>query len=253
MKIYLFRLIFLIQIMLLVNPLFAETDQWKTCFQTHCISFRLQSNWYLTNRRSNGQTTKFDHFRTNSLKEESGREIIPAIVILIKESENKQILDPILFHIESKKFTMITNIREYYNLQKLPEVKDHDVYKFIGMVGTFKDKEDTIVQHYITSTEGEFGITILITCFESVYPQIQKDVKLFLETLSYEKRNVPWKFVSLHDQVKKSKDLETSAQSRLKTKQINEITLALEELGDSCELGSLSSCELFSNLMNVGR
>ncbi|TGL08373.1 hypothetical protein EHQ43_04825 [Leptospira bouyouniensis] len=253
MIVNLIRLFFLSQIILLVNPLFAETDKWKTCFQTHCITFRLPSNWYLTNRRSNGHSTKFDHFRTNSLKEESGREIIPAIVILFKESENKQIIDPILFHLESKKFTLITNIRDYYNLQKLSVVTDNDVYKFIGMVGTFKDKEDTIVQHYITSTEGEFGFTILITCFESVIPQIQKDIKLFLESLSYEKRNSPWKFVSLDDQIRKSKELETTAQSRLKTKQINEITLALEELGDSCDLGSISSCELFSNLMNVGR
>ncbi|XDD42440.1 hypothetical protein AB3N58_14240 [Leptospira sp. WS60.C2] len=236
-----------------VFPLVAESENWKTCFHSHCISFRLSSNWYLTNRRSNGITTKLDHFRTKPIKEESGREIIPALVIVFKESEPKQMLDPLLFHIESKKYTLISNIREYYQIQKLSESKEKDVYKFLGMVGTFKDKEDSIVQHYITATEGEFGFTILVTCFESVYPQIQKDIDLFLASLVYEKRKTPRIFVSVNDQYKKAKEIEKSAQARLQTKQVEEISIALDELNDACELGSPSACELFTNLMNIGQ
>ncbi|XDD46124.1 hypothetical protein AB3N60_15630 [Leptospira sp. WS39.C2] len=238
---------------IIISPLKAETEKWKTCLGSHCILFQLPPNWYLTNRRSNGQTTKLDHFRTNGLVEESGREIIPALVILFKSSDNKQYLDPILHHLESKKYTMITNIREYYNLQKLNDTKEKEVYKFIGMVGTFKDKEDTIIQHYITSTDEDFGFIIIITCYESVYPMIQKDVKMFLDSLVYEKRNSQWKFANINDQLKKAKELEGIANLRLKTKQVDEITKALGELNDACELGSTTACELFTSLMNVGR
>lgn len=238
---------------LFLTPLVAEEETWKTCLQTHCLKFHLPSAWYLTNRRSNGQTTKMDHFRTNALKDESGREIIPALVILFKESDAKQTLNPILFHVESKKYILVTNIREYYNLQKLNSEPGQEVFQFLGMVGSFQDKDDTVIQHYITTTYESFGITVIVTCLESVYPQIERDIKVFLSSLQYEKRNSPWKFSSLSEQTKKAKELELSAQSRLKTKQVDQISIALEELDTACELGVLSSCELFSNLMNLGR
>ncbi|MBM9548666.1 hypothetical protein JWG40_16695 [Leptospira sp. 201903074] len=229
----------------------AESNRWRSCFRTNCISFELPSQWFLTERRSNGLTTKFDHFKTSPLKEESGREIIPALVVLFKESENKLPLNPILFHSESKRFSLITNIRKSFTLQKIP--KSDNGYKFLGMSGSFKDKEDTILQHYITATEEEFGFTILITCYESVYPQIEKDINLFLDSLSWGTRPVPWQIQDPEKQVSKSKELETSALNRLKTKKSEEITMALEELSDSCELGSVTACEMFTVLMNLGR
>ncbi|MCW7460696.1 hypothetical protein [Leptospira limi] len=234
-------------------PISAQAEKWKTCLRTHCISFHLPSNWYLTNRKSNGSSTKFDHFRTSPLKEESGREIIPALVILFKESEKQQDLDPIIFHLESKRYILVSNVKEYYNLQKLVESKEKEIYQFLGLFGSFKDKEDTIVQHYITSTAGEFGFVIIVTCFESVYPQIEKDIKIFLNSLAYEKRVSPWNFVTVSEQLMKAKQLEANADTRLKTKKIEEISIALGELDDACELGSMTACELFSNLMNVGR
>ncbi|EOQ89806.1 hypothetical protein LEP1GSC202_0733 [Leptospira yanagawae serovar Saopaulo str. Sao Paulo = ATCC 700523] len=253
MKFLKIPLLLLLFISTISTPLVAEEETWKTCLQTHCLSFRLPSSWYLTNRRSNGQTTKFDHFRTNGLKDGFGRDIIPALVILFKESDTKQNLNPILFHVESKKYILVTNIKEYYNLQRLNSEPEQEVFQFLGMVGSFKDKEDTVIQHYITTTNDTFGITIIITCLESVYPQIERDIKVFLGSLKYEKRISPWKFSSIGDQMKKAKELEMSAQSRLKTKQIDQITIALEELDDACELGVLSSCEMYSNLINLGR
>lgn len=241
---------FIICILASVN-LNAESNSWRSCFRINCLSFDLPSQWYLTERRSNGLTTKFDHFKTSPLKEESGREIIPALVVLFKESENKLPLHPILFHAESRRFSLITNIRKSFSLQKIPNIDNG--YKFLGMSGTFKDKEDTIVQHYITATEEEFGFTILITCYESVYPQIEKDINLFLESLTWGTRPMPWKVQDLEMQVSKAKELETSALNRLKTKKSEEITIALEELSDSCELGSVTSCEMFTVLMNLGR
>ncbi|TGL38971.1 hypothetical protein [Leptospira perdikensis] len=229
----------------------AESIPWRSCFHTNCISFDLPSQWFLTERRSNGFTTKFDHFKTKALKEESGREIIPALVILFKESENKLSLNPILFHAESKRFSLITNLRQSFTLQKIPNVENG--YKFLGMFGSFKDKEDTIVQHYITATEEEFGFTILITCYESVYPQIEKDIQVFLDSLSFDKRPYPWKIQNQETQISKAKELELSALNRLKTKKSEEITLALHELSDSCELGSVTACEMFTTLMNLGR
>ncbi|ABZ95455.1 Hypothetical protein LBF_2985 [Leptospira biflexa serovar Patoc strain 'Patoc 1 (Ames)'] len=236
-----------------LNPLVADVEKWKTCLHSYCLNFQLPSNWYLTNRRSNGQTTKLDHFRTQALKDELGREIIPALVILFKESENKQNLNPILFHAESRKYTLITNIKEYFHLQKLKSDPDIEIFQFLGLVGSFKDKDDTVIQHYITTTDETFGIIIIVTCLESVSPQIQKDIKLFLDSLKYEKRISPWKFSSASEQMNKAKELEFSAQTRLKTKQVEQISFALQELDDACELGALSSCELFSNLMNLGR
>ncbi|PJZ38946.1 hypothetical protein CH354_07140 [Leptospira levettii] len=245
--------VFLFAFVLFTFPISSESEKWKTCLRTHCISFQLPSNWYLTNRKSNGSSTKFDHFRTSPLKEVSGREIIPAIVVLFKESEKQQYLDPILFHLESKRYILVSNVKEYYNLQKLTEIKDKEVYQFLGMFGSFKDKEDTIVQHYITSTSEEFGFVIIVTCFESVYPQIEKDIKIFLNSLVYGKRVSPWNFVTVSEQLQKAKQLESNADTRLKTKKIEEISIALGELDDACELGSITACELFSNLMNVGR
>lgn len=253
MKFSKFPLLSFLIVSLFSTPLVAEEESWKTCLQTHCLSFRLPSTWYLTNRRSNGQTTKLDHFRTNVIKDGLGREIIPALVILFKESDTKQILNPILFHVESKKYILVTNIKEYYNLQKLNSESEKEVFQFLGMVGSFKDKEDTVIQHYITTTNDTFGITVIVTCLESVYPQIERDIKVFLSSLQYEKRILPWKFSSLGEQTKKAKELELSAQARLKTKQVDQISIALEELDDACELGVLSSCELFSNFMNLGR
>ncbi|EMY70858.1 hypothetical protein [Leptospira vanthielii] len=229
----------------------AESIRWRSCFQTNCISFDLPSQWYLTERRSNGVTTKFDHFKTPPLKEESGREIIPALVILFKESENKLPLHPILFHSESRRFSLITNNRKSFTLQKIPNTESG--YKFLGMFGSFKDKEDTIVQHYITATEDRFGFTILITCYESVYPRIEKDINLFLDSLSWGTRPIPWKIQDPEDQISKAKELESKALDRLKTKKSEEITLALEEMSDSCELGSVTACEMFTVLMNLGR
>ncbi|TGL57800.1 hypothetical protein [Leptospira jelokensis] len=253
MKYSKFALITFFYISFSLTHLVAEEETWKTCLQTHCLSFRLPSLWYLTNRRSNGQTTKFDHFRTQVLKDGLGREIIPALVVLFKESDTKQIVNPILFHAESKKYILVTNIKEYYNLQKLNSEPEQEVFQFLGMVGSFKDKEDTVIQHYITTTNETFGITIIVTCLESVYPQIERDIRLFLSSLKYEKRILPWKFSSIGEQMKKAKELEMSAQSRLKTKQVDQISIALEELDDACELGVLSSCEMYSNLMNLGR
>ncbi|MBM9592514.1 hypothetical protein JWG41_19610 [Leptospira sp. 201903075] len=229
----------------------ANSVPWRSCFRTNCILFDLPSEWYLTERRSNGFTTKFDHFKTQALKEESGREIIPALVILFKESENKLPLHPILFHAESRRFSLITSIRKSFSIKKIPNTENG--YKFLGMLGSFKDKEDTIVQHYITATEEEFGFTILITCYESVYPQIEKDIQVFLDSLSFEKRPNPWKIQNPENQISKAKELESSALSRLKTKKSEEITIALEELSDSCELGSVTACEMFTTLMNLGR
>ncbi|EOQ97035.1 hypothetical protein LEP1GSC195_3685 [Leptospira wolbachii serovar Codice str. CDC] len=229
----------------------ADVIHWRSCFQANCISFDLPAKWYLTERRSNGLTTKFDHFKTSPLKEESGREIIPALVILFKESENKLPLHPILFHAESKRFSLITNIRKSFALQK--NANSDNGYKFLGMSGSFKDKEDTIVQHYITATEDRLGFTILITCYESVYPQIEKDINLFLDSLFWGTRSIPWKFQGPEDQVAKAKELEASALNRLKTKKSEEIALALEEMSDSCELGSVTACEMFTTLMNLGR
>ncbi|MCG6150635.1 hypothetical protein [Leptospira bandrabouensis] len=244
---------FIAIVLLMTTNLFAETNptRWSSCFQTNCISFDLPSKWFLTERRSNGITTKFDHFKTLPLKEESGREIIPALVILFKESENKMPLHPILFHAESRRFSMITNIRKNFTLQKIPN--SENVYKFLGMFGSFKDKEDTVVQHYITATEDQFGFTILITCYESVYPQIEKDIAQFLDSLSWSTRLMPWKWQLLEEQISKAKELELSALDRLKTKKSEEITMALEELSDSCELGSASACEMFTLFMNLGR
>lgn len=239
--------------LLMTTNLFAETNltHWHSCFQTNCISFDLPSKWFLTERRSNGITTKFDHFKTLPLKEESGREIIPALVILFKESENKMPLHPILFHAESRRFSMVTNIRKSFTLQKIPN--SENVYKFLGMFGSFKDKEDTVVQHYITATEDKFGFTILITCYESVYPQIEKDIGQFLDSLSWSTRPMPWKLQLPEELISKAKELELSALDRLKTKKSEEITMALEELSDSCELGSASACEMFTLFMNLGR
>lgn len=236
---------------LISTNLLAESNRWRSCFRTNCISFDLPSQWYLTERRSNGLTTKFDHFKTSPLKEESGREIIPALVILFKESENKLPLHPILFHAESRRFSLVTNIRKSFTLQKITNTENG--YKFLGVYGSFKDKDDTIVQHYITATEDEFGFTILITCYESVFPQIEKDINLFLDTLTWGTRPMPWKIQDPELLVSKARDLETSALNRLKTKKSEEIALALEELSDSCELGSVSSCEMFTVFMNLGR
>ncbi|PJZ84586.1 hypothetical protein [Leptospira harrisiae] len=239
--------------LLLTTNLIADTNptRWRSCFQTNCISFNLPSKWFLTERRSNGTTTKFDHFKTLPLKEESGREIIPALVILFKESENKLPLHPILFHADSRRFSMVTNIRKSFSLQKIPNTENS--YKFLGMFGSFKDKEDTVVQHYITATEDKFGFTILITCYESVYPQIEKDIYQFLDSLSWNTRPLPWKQQLPEEQISKAKELEVSALDRLKTKKSEEITIALEELSDSCELGSASACEMFTLFMNLGR
>ncbi|MCT8334550.1 hypothetical protein NUH30_12780 [Leptospira sp. 85282-16] len=244
---------FLFLYFFIITNLFSETNSnhFQTCFQSNCISFDLPSNWYLTERRSNGTTTKFDHFKTFPLKEESGREIIPALVVLFKQSENKLPLNPIIFHAESRRFSMVTNIRKAVTLQKIPNVENG--FKFLGIFGSFKDKEDTILQHYITATDEEFGFTIIITCYESVYPKIEKDIQLFLDSLSLEKRMKPWKFQSVDEQILKSKELESSALVRLKTKKAEEIGMALEELSDSCELGSVTSCEMFTTLMNLGR
>ncbi|TGK81523.1 hypothetical protein EHQ24_09435 [Leptospira noumeaensis] len=244
---------FLVFYLFLFTNLFAETNttHFRTCFQTNCISFDLPLKWFLTERRSNGTTTMFDHFKTLPLKEESGREIIPALVILFKESENKLPLHPIIFHAESRRFSMVTNVRKSFTLQKIPNVENG--FKFLGIFGSFKDKEDTILQHYITSTDEEFGFTIMITCYESVYPKIEKDIQLFLDSLSLEKRLKPWKFQTVDEQIIKAKELESSALVRLKTKKSEEIGMALEELSDSCELGSVTSCEMFTTLMNLGR
>ncbi|MCW7488022.1 hypothetical protein EHQ94_13735 [Leptospira meyeri] len=238
---------------LMTTNLFAESNstRWRTCFQTNCISFDLPSKWFLTERRSNGITTKFDHFKTLPLKEDSGREIIPALVILFKESENKIPLHPILFHAESRRFSMISNIRKNFTLQKIPNTENG--YKFLGIFGSFKDKEDTVVQHYITATEDKFGFTILITCYESVYPQVEKDINQFLDSLSWNTRSIPWKLQLPEEQISKAKELELSALDRLKTKKSEEIAMALEELDDSCELGSASACEMFTLFMNLGR
>ncbi|MCW7479743.1 hypothetical protein [Leptospira kanakyensis] len=244
---------FLVFYFFLFTNLFAETNptHLRSCFQTNCISFDLPSRWFLTERRSNGIATKFDHFKTLPLKGESGREIIPALVILFKESENKLPLHPIVFHAESRRFSMVTNIRKSFTLQKIPNVENS--YKFLGIFGSFKDKEDIVLQHYITATEDKFGFTMIITCYESVYPQIEKDINQFLDSLSWYTRPLPWKFKNPEEQISKAKELESSALDRLKTKKSEEISLALEELSDSCELGSASACEMFTLFMNLGR
>ncbi|PJZ47234.1 hypothetical protein [Leptospira brenneri] len=245
--------VFLVVYFFVSRSLVADSNKihWSSCFRTNCISFDLPSRWYLTERRSNGFTTKFDHFKTPPIKEESGKEIIPALVILFKESENKLPLHPVLFHGGSRKLSLITNVRKSFTLQKIPNTENH--FKFLGIFGSFKDMEDSILQHYITATEEEFGFTILITCYESVYPQIEKDISLFLNSLSHEKRSSPWQMKSPEDQVTQAKELETTALDRLKTKKSEEIETALGELSDSCELGSVTACEMFTTLMNLGR
>ncbi|TGL84835.1 hypothetical protein EHQ68_18480 [Leptospira congkakensis] len=250
-----FRIVFsfLIYIFLGLTNLLAGSNvvRWQSCFQTNCISFDLPSKWYLSERRSNGTSTKFDHFKTSPLKDELGREITPAVVILFKESETKYPLHPTIFHTESKRFSAITNVRKSYSLQK--KSNSENTYQFVGVFGSFKDKEDIVLQHYITTTEDRFGMTILVTCYESVYPQIEKDLNLFLDSMSFGKRTIPWSFQNPEEQIFKAKELETSALARLKTKKSEEIEIALDELSDSCDLGSVSACEMFTTLLNLGR
>lgn len=227
--------------------LFAESTKRQVCLNQNCVNFSLSDKWVLAEKDADGASYKVDHFKLFSLRDELGRKIIPSISFIFRDYP--QVLDPILFNINSRSQSQAIKFVDSFFLQKISE--SEEIYKFMGYKGNFKHNEDTILQHFITATDKKTGIILVVTCYENVYGQIEPDISDFLNSLRFEARQNYPRFKNQKAKQDKAMELERNGLKLIQTKNTKNIQLGLEMYAEGCDLGYKKLCIMYNTLTEI--
>lgn len=180
--------------MLLLLPagnILNASEMTETCFSHSCLRFQLSPHRALGERRSDGKTGKVDHYKREPLESPKNGRVIPSISIIFQHFGTE--MDPLQYNILMRSKLPLKKIDESFYIQPIPSQKKQETvddennktYKFLGFKGTFHSNGIKFVQYIITATDRDDGITVVITCTQDLFDQIEDDVDLFIKTLVY--------------------------------------------------------------------
>ena len=219
----------------------------RTCFGSECLEFKLAERWFLAERQVDGDALKVDHYKIKPLNSPSAGKVIPSISLIFHGSNEP--IDPIQYQMFMRSKIPMSDVDKPILLQPLN--KEQNTYRFLGFQGRFENEKVKFVQYLVTGTEGSTGFSVVITCPQDVFPQIEKDVGAFLSSLRHNKKAPGTTFKNPADRQKTAEDLFQKAFKMVTDRKSQRIDEGLQLFLESCDLGHSGACAQYSVLKGI--